>query len=249
MRSQIPRILLPLVCTVLLANLTSNAQTPPPPPGWWTTTGTRIIQSRTAPNNYGPVNQGQLQHVAEMAKNHLDLALIDHGGAGPAIDNMVAGFQTSTPANFAPVNLGQLKAVAEPFYNRLLSLGYDANQNLIDRGYPANWAGHYPWSYTTPVAENYAPATIGQLKMVFSFQVPSNFVPTQPDDTDADGLPDWWEMKWFGEITSYSGSDPSPGDSSITVLQAYLEARNPHGTTSTGSSADETMELVVFLPL
>lgn len=67
-------------------------------------------------------------------------------------------------------------------------------------------------------------------------------------DSDGDGLPDGWEMQWFGDLTSYSGSDSSPGDSSVTLVQAYLEGRNPFGSTVDGSSAVEEVDLLVYLP-
>jgi RHS repeat-associated protein len=163
-------------------------------PGWWTDDNaqTRIISAAATPNNYGPVNLGQLKYVATQAKKYLDLQLATNGGAGSAINAMVAAFepiagQNYTPeqlaaihaANLSPVNLGQLKAVALPFYQRLIEVGYDTRGSLIANGYPGDWAYEYPWnpndtwnqSGSADKSVNYGIANIGQLKMAFSFDL------------------------------------------------------------------------------
>lgn len=158
------------------------------PPEWWSQGDTRVIDETSVADNYAPVNAGQLKLVAKKAMLHLNENL--QGGAGSAIEAIVAQFepragQNYSPeelaalreANYATINLGQLKAVAKPFYDRLIAAGYDTKQNLIDHGYPANWAHNYPWDPSTPAEENYAAANIGQLKVVFSFEVDSGGQP------------------------------------------------------------------------
>lgn len=169
--------------TVLLclATITSYA----PPPAWWNDPETRILEPNAPENNAGPVVLGQLKHVATQAKKHLDLKLPTNGGAGPVLDNLVLSFADNPATNLSPINLGQLKAVAKPFYDRLLEIGYDTKLNLIVHGYPDTWTFNYPWGPSTPASLNYSPVTIGQLKLVFSFDL---------SDSDDDGMLDYWEM-------------------------------------------------------
>jgi hypothetical protein len=144
-----------------------------PDPSWWTyddpdpDEDTRIILGGASESNFSPASIGQLKHVATQARDHLDKVL--PGGAGTQIDNLIAGFAVSSPQNFAPATLGQLKKVAKPFYDRLLECWYNTWGNLVSRGYPETWPCDYPWDPNTPTAENYAPVTLGQLRMVFSF--------------------------------------------------------------------------------
>jgi hypothetical protein len=143
-------------------------------PDWWNDPATRIIDPESVADNYAPANLGQLKHVARQAKAYFDARLL--GGSGTAVPILVDGFVSGTTpdeieANYAPLNIGQLKAVAKPFYDRLLELGYDTKAHLIAHGYPPDWAWDYPWNPGTPASENYAPANLGQLKLVFSFEI------------------------------------------------------------------------------
>lgn len=181
-----------------------------------------MILSPAAPASpYGPANLGQLKHVARQAKKHLDATL--PGGAGPALSTLTAGFADDPASNFSPINLGQLKAVAKPFYDRLLTAGYDTRQSLIDHGYPTSWTFDYPWDPATPASANYAPANLGQLKLVFSFDL-SGFSPT--GDSDSDGLPDAWEIQYFGTITAYGDTDDPDGDGA-TNREEHQSGRTP----------------------
>jgi hypothetical protein len=67
---------------------------------------------------------------------------------------MVSGF--SNTHHFAAINAGQLKNVAQKFYDRIGPRVGETN---------------YPWTYPTqPASTNdYAPANIGQVKYIFSF--------------------------------------------------------------------------------
>ena len=44
-------------------------------------------------------------------------------------------------------------------------------------------------------------------------------------DSDADGLPDWWEQQYFGNL-SHNGTEDADGDG-LTNLQEYQQGRNP----------------------
>jgi len=197
-------------------------------PAWWTNGSTQIIDSNASHEvgeNYGPANLGQLKNVAKKAKLYLDGAL--RGKSGMAIDAMVAGFSTTDVSeNYAPVNLGQLKAVAKPFYDRLLSVGYDTRANLVAHGYPSNWSSFYPWNPGTAVSENYAPANIGQLKMAFSFDL-GGMAPAILVDSDSNGLPDWWETSVAGGNSGGATGDwNGDGIRNVTELISALTTAN-----------------------
>jgi hypothetical protein len=114
-------------------------------PDWWQADG---VLNSNPPNDYAPVNQGQLKNFVRAATSELDASI--PGGAGDPLHGLVAGWGTPTPQtdDYAPVNLGQLKAVAKPVYDRLIAVGY-TNQ--------------YPWTNPGNPPNDYAPANIGQV--------------------------------------------------------------------------------------
>ncbi|CAN5539928.1 hypothetical protein BH09VER1_BH09VER1_23980 [soil metagenome] len=130
-------------------------------------------------------------------------------------------------ANYGPINLGQLKAVSKPYYDLLLSYGYNTKANLIAHGAPSDWAYDYPWNPSTDVSANYAPANLGQLKLVFSFDLTSY-------DADDNGIPDIWEYNHYG----WYGIDPAGDDDGdgLTNLQEYEQSSDPNDYYSQAST-------------
>jgi len=198
-------------------------------PGWWRTGAPTVIddnKSHAPAENYVPANLGQLKFMAKRAKEYLDAILSAQGGAGSAVADVVNTFepragQGYTPAqidqfkqaNYAPINLGQLKAVAKPFYIRLQQVGYDTRQSLRSRGV-SDWAYDFPWNTASPIpaADNYAPANIGQLKWVFSFDL-TGFTPID--------LPDDWETFYYGSTGHFPLADEdADGTSNIDEYNA-----------------------------
>src|SRR5205823_8386412 len=53
-----------------------------------------------------------------------------------------------------------------------------------------------------------------------------------PTDTDSDGLPDWWELKYFSSATAALPNDDSDGDG-FTNVQEFLAGTDP----TSGASA------------
>lgn len=102
--------------------------------------------------------------------------------------------------DFVAVNIGQVKATAVPFYDQM------------------GMSNTYPWSVSAETANDYALANIGQVKAVF------NFDPHK--DSDADGLPDWWEKAYGSDAT---GMDPTASDDGDehSNLYEYLNTLNP----------------------
>ena len=245
-------------CLAVFMPATSRSQTGYP--AWWTNAadGTQIIDSTAShevSKNYAPVNAGQLKNVAAKARQYFSLYL--PGGVGTEVNTLVDGFNATTysPGNYAAVNLGQLKAAAKPFYDRLMAAGYDTRQHLIDRGYPSNWSSDYPWLPATPVAENYAPANLGQLKAVFSFDVwghllidrDEEFVPANGNawfsmkGTTSTGVPmdlsgATWSVNGGGSISPYGNFTSNGTTGTFTV-------------TATNGSQSVSTTVTVYTPV
>lgn len=237
MRIFLPILLLLFGATTLLA-----------PPAWWSDPQTAILNDDAEENNYAPANIGQLKHVAKQAKTHLDLNV--SGGAGSAIDTLIASFEPRAGQgytqqqiddfiadNYAPINIGQLKAVAKPFYDRLLAIGYDTKANLIARGYPTGWLHDYPWDPATPLEENYVPANLGQLKAVFSFDV-SSLAPPLPE-----GWTDWIAQHFPNDPNVDPDADPD-GDG-LTNLEEFHAGTDPNQADSDGDGISDGRELEI----
>lgn len=64
-------------------------------------------------------------------------------------------------------------------------------------------------------------------------------------DVDGDGLPDWWEMQYFGNLAQTANGDPD-GDG-LTNLQEYQQGRNP--TKSALPDANGAVDLKIYTPL
>ena len=118
-------------------------------PSWWRERG--VLNGKPA-DDFAAVNAGQLKNIAAAACQELDAKL--PGGAGAEIARLVGSFANSN--NFAAINLGQLKAVAKPFYDRLIT---------------EKFVAEYPWK-PGATTDDSAAANLGQLKNVFSFEIP-----------------------------------------------------------------------------
>ncbi|MCC5841103.1 MAG: hypothetical protein JJT96_13380 [Opitutales bacterium] len=204
-------------------------------PNWWKQYG--ILDPTQEGDNFSPLNVGQLKFVATQARAYFDAYL--PGGAGHEIHELIDSFGTGSDLDhFAPANVGQLKAVAKLFYDRL------ADSPLADLVYPRLIAAGlypdqitsttvvYPWAVETNYTDHYRPANIGQLKIVFSFDLtpaltlpfstPPDFIPQgapsatfssfplQRSSLGGDGFEDItsaeaenWESSWFGDFYNY----------------------------------------------
>jgi hypothetical protein len=181
-------------------------------PDWWTY---RNVTTGPAPGDFAPVNAGQAKHMAAMAAADMDANL--PGGAGTAVTARVAGFALTN--NFVPLNRGQLKNLAKPFYDRLIAVGY---------------TNGYPWTAAVTDDFSFAPANIGQLKNVFSFDL---------GDHDEDGMPDWWET--FNGLTNSQPSAYSDADQDgLSDLVEYELGTNPNAWDTDGDGIGDRDEVV-----
>ena len=165
-------------------------------PAWWISRG--VVNTNETAYDYAPLAAGQLKWTAVCAADELATNL--PGGTGTNVTALISTFTSSN--NWGPVTLGQLKYVALPFYDRLMEEGYATN---------------YPWTSTATDDVDYATATLGQLKYVFDFDLVS--------DSDADGLPDWWEMVYFGTLAHGAGDD-TDGDG-VSNEDEYRDGTDP----------------------
>jgi hypothetical protein len=208
-----------LFCVTTLALLAAPVPTGKPGnyPAWWFS---RNVIAQKNPTNASPawptnyptsddysgINQGQLKNMATAAYNELVAQLpsssVWYTPQGYALSSLITSWNPAAGDSYAGVNLGQLKTVAKPFYDVLIQMGY---------------TNAYPWTGTG--ADDYAGANIGQAKNVFKFDVSV--------DTDNNGLPDWWEMHYFGHLGNV-GSSQSPAGDGYTLAQEYQYGRNPN---------------------
>lgn len=108
---------------------------------------------------------------------------------------------TNAANNYAAVTAGQLKEAARPFYDRM------------------GMTNSYPWTAGTNAAADYAIANIGQAKHLFSFD------PYR--DSDADGLPDWWEDLYGLNKNDETDADADKDGDGVSNLQEFLNGTAP----------------------
>lgn len=67
-------------------------------------------------------------------------------------------------------------------------------------------------------------------------------------DCNANGLPDWWEKKWFGGLTSIAdGNLPAADcDGRLSYIQKYLFGLNPHDRDSDGDGLSDYAEIFIY---
>jgi len=102
------------------------------------------------------------------------------------------------------------------------------------------------WSATSVVVVVPASATTGPVVVTVN-GVPSNGVlfTVGPADSDGDGLPDVWELLYFGNLLQGPTGDPD-GDG-ITNIQEFLQGRNP--TTGAVSDTGGLINLKLHTPV
>jgi hypothetical protein len=231
------------ICLLLCVSVTNSqvpapvpAGKPPAYPSWWFSQSVvpRLdpdAQTTTWPadyplaDDYAVLNRGQLKTLATAAYDEIESIAPD--GAGPVLAGLVQSWylpdedgalpppgwrtpSTADDAAYAAVNVGQMKKVAQPFYDRLIQLHY---------------CSKYPWSDSSHSADDFAVANLGQAKNLFSFDLKTTAF---AHDVDGNGLPDWWEIYWFGGVFGVSGNALAARGDGFTNLQAFQQRLNPN---------------------
>jgi predicted outer membrane repeat protein len=185
------------LCLSLLIPLSAFAYSQSNYPSWWTNRS--VITNVPATNDFVAITSGQLKWFATKAYDEFNEHL--PGGAGTNLESLISKFSSSN--NYYAVTVGQLKYVGSNFYDRLIQQGY---------------TNSYPWTSTTTDDLDYAMANIGQLKNVFYFDI--------SEDSNANGIPDWWESHYFGSPTGCVATADNSGNGYLNIYK-YLYGVDP----------------------
>ena len=230
-------------------------------PAWWSRPDTTIWSGGAPPSDLAhaaPVAIGQVKHVAKQAKAYLDERFASIGGSGPEIGNLLGTFSNTTQ-DAAPATVGQVKFVAAPFYRRLNVMGVDVRPALLAHVPAAEVATftqvlaqqsrpYFPWNPSAPAEQNAAPATIGQLKFVFSFDLaePLAFLPVVAGTLDSDGdlLPDFWERSYGTNPTIADQGADADEDGLTNAAEVFAASRTlPNNPDSDNDYAPDKEEI------
>lgn len=212
-------------------------------PSWWKARGVMPEaydeeSAEAREENFEAAKLGQLMNLAEKAAEELNENV--PGGAGDAITELISGFKKYDPkdpdANYQALTAGRLKTVAAVFYGRLAELP----ETYVNYG---SLRGKYPLAQEEGDSEEFASddtvVNVGQLKNAFAWSLTS----VASDDSDGDGIPDSWEMKYFGNLATANGTNCYNGDG-ISDLQKYQEGKDP-----TLPPEGSDLFLIVYTPL
>ena len=207
-------------------------------PAWWTDRGVKTADPSA---NLAPATIGQAKHMAAMALAELEPRL-----PAPSYQTLQADLAAIVdldlpdplPPGFyeqqrAVLLSGQLKAIAKPFYDHLRT--HDAawldnamlTGQLVVMEPGSATPSPYPWSEAATDDSNLSPATLGQLKAVFSLPLE-----TITGDTDGDGLLDAWEIQHFGNRDQ--GADDDPDHDGLTNEEEQALGTDPNNPDSDG---------------
>lgn len=231
-------------------------------PAWWKERGVMPSdydeKSLTAiEENYEAAKVGQLMNMATKAAEELNSVL--KYGAGYEINNLVSSFKEfdaeNPDKNYKALTASELKYVASLFYKRLSELpetyvsmpeepAFSLEESNSDKVTNNSEISQSTLSLPARTSTNKSTteetiANVGQLKNSFAWSLTS----VANDDNDADGLPDSWEMKYFGNLTTANGTSCYNGDG-VSDLQKYQQGKDP-----TLPPENSNLYLVVYTPL
>ncbi len=193
---------------------------------WWMGSGVINLSQYSGVDDDQVALMGQLKNFANGAYQMMEAYF--PSGAGNEIKTMVNGWSNDPQINSVVINIGQLKSVARPFYRRLMEMGL---------------AVKYPWSTDLVKDDDFA-ATVGNLKTVFAFPIPSTF---ESADTDGDGMPDAWENMWFGNNLR-DGNGDYDGDGVGDLLEYYYQT-DPTKADTDGDGFSDGFEKIAGMNL
>jgi len=179
-------------------------------PQWWT--ARNVVVSGGTVKDFGMANQGQLKSITKAAYEAIkaEYPNLDTTTAGGNLATYVNDFSTTT-GNYSPAAQGQVKHAA--------NLVYRAIEAATDK-----YHGGVPWTVVTTDDQSYAPATVGQIKSLYSFPTPISALFNDPPSvaltmTITNPTP-------TGTINTRSvvslNATASDGDGSIASVKFYL---------------------------
>jgi len=230
-------------CGFVLAGLSASAQTVPADkpsafPQWWfereviglredATAPYTYVEDFLQPSDEAPLLHGQLLRIADGAIEELDEELAPIGGAGFGIGDLRDS--AKQPDFHGPAAIGQLKYVGARFYDRFAEIGFAAGSSgwpgslVLDSGAGDN-APLYPW-LNDVTSENLGIAAIGQAKHLFSWDIRAWVALDSENAESGDGLPDYWERFWFGDLSATTTADVDDDD--LSNQQELTQATDP----------------------
>jgi hypothetical protein len=147
---------------------------------------------------------------------------------GPVINAVTPGSgPIGTSVTITGINFGSTQGGSALTFNGLVANPTSWSETTIVGSVPLNAATGPVVITVSGVASNGVVFAVGEI------------------DSDSDGLPDSWEMQYFGNLNQTAGGDPD-GDG-INNLQEYQQGRNP--TTSALPDAGDAVNLKVHTPL
>lgn len=167
--------------------------------------------------DFSLVNQGQV-------KNAFNFTIVSNTPPGPAISGTISysGMQTGT---IWVVAVTAADIWATNYSARLTAPGPYAITALptLTNYWIKTWRDSNR-NGTNDIWEAFGVCTANPIKL--DTNRPGQDVLLADPDTDADSLPDWWEMLYFGNTSSQSGADDYDNDG-LTNLDEYLRGSNP----------------------
>jgi len=174
---------------------------------------------------------------------------VDSNGANLAVgyaSNSLIGFHHFIMAtsdllltNWVPLGNDMDIAGANPYFWTDTTAN-ETNENMnscramtLDSLDPPGGGGTNTWTNTTTIARFYRALAVD----------PSA-------DSNSDGLPDWWELKYFGSFTgatAYGGPSGDPNNDNVNMLTDFTLGRNPWA--GTVSDTSNQVALVVYTPM
>ncbi len=220
-------------------------------PDWWHSRG---VLNGSTESNHSPANIGQAKWMARQALEHIRMLDSDLGAdletliMGPGGPLPGWGGGASLDANRVAINVGQLKSISKPFYDvlnvyagslwvraQLSNLGLSVAE-LNASG--SDEEGYFPWPATGASELNYGIANLGQLKLVFGFDLDA--IPSIGTDTDEDGLSDAMEIQFgFGDPAMWD----TDGDG-LSDWEEFILGTDPFNSDTDGDGINDSQDLL-----
>lgn len=207
--------------------------------GWVLNSGTADVQTDTflAGEQAVEIQNGEISHDLSSSNSAVWVRFQAHVTAAPDVnptaptDNASVAFFVNTNLNLTvysntiPIEI--VVAIATDAWTQFdVYCDYSAqtwdlsmNGSSVIAGLPLYSTNQQPASVlianNSPAAVYLDDLTITDFEMV-----------TGAPDSDTDGLPDWWEQKYYGGVTAAAASNPSQnGD--LSILQTYIAGVDP----------------------
>lgn len=230
-------------------------------PTWWVDRGIASEQppSATDPEylewssgNRSIVLQGQVYFVVDKAIEELNAQLGPIGGAGFALSDLRD--DSKNPEYRSPILLAQLKFVSAPFYDLFEQIGFEPGRpgwptSLVineTNGASPDLAPQYPWLNVDIAPYDFEAALVGQLRFLFNWDLSQWLLVDSEHSEAGDGLPDWWEIYYFGDESLQNGIDDSESGmpDGLSNRVELLIGSAP----TAGSKSSENSKMRIFRP-